>query len=103
MHQITRYRWLDVLLGVASGAALPLALTVVFAAWYLGHLGGAAPVLWDAYRFWFATLVVSVLAAGSLRDRLPVFAGAMLTGACGLSTLLIVVIWLLDNLVGFSA
>lgn len=102
MHRLTRYRWLDFLLGLGSGAALTALVVGAFAAWYLAHLGCDAPVLWDGYDCWFAALALSLALVLQLRDRLPVFAGALLTGACGASLLLVLALWLLDNGIGFS-
>jgi hypothetical protein len=102
-HQLTHYRWLDIVLGLAGGFALTAVMTVCFAAWYLDHLGVDSPILWDGYSFWFGALALSLLPVAWLRDRTPTFAGALLTGVCGSSLLLVIVLWLLDNGIGFSA
>ncbi len=102
MRQITRHRWLDVLLGLTSGVGLTVAISVVFAGWYLGHLGADSPVLWDGYGLWFGTLALSLTLVARMRER-PLFAGAMLAGACAASLALLLFLWLLDNGMGFSA
>ena len=103
MHRITRHRWLDIFLGLASGVALPAVLCLGFAAWYIDHLGLASPVLWDGYGLWFGTLALSLLLVTRMRDRIPLFAGAMLMGTCAASLALLLFLWLVDNGVGFSA
>ncbi len=102
MYRLTRHAWLDILLGFVGALALTAALAVVFAAWYLGRLGSDAPILWDGYGFWLGAPCLIFALVVRLRDRRPVFAGAMLVGLCSASLLLVLILWLLDNAIGFS-